>query len=209
MKLRTGEELTTHLDTEIGWRKIEIDTLTKLVRKQKEGPKRDTFLRAGVAMLYAHFEGFTKNAVSFYVKYVEGRRLPIGELSQSFCSLVCVRLIQRSDISQKDAYMEMVDIVRKGVTRKYRFASVVDIGNLDYDRFAKLMNSVGLDSNKYATMRLSTIDRLVELRNPVAHGRWEILDCDRFLAMCQDVLNIMNEVKNDIENAEQVELYKS
>ena len=40
--------------------------------------------RAGVALLYAHWEGFTKEACQAYLEFVVKRKLKYGEMSDAF-----------------------------------------------------------------------------------------------------------------------------
>ena len=55
MTARTPEELQDRLDDEFAWRRKELTDL-KLVIGTAEGSMQRTFLRAGAALLYAHWE---------------------------------------------------------------------------------------------------------------------------------------------------------
>ena len=61
MKLRSADQLLTLLDNEMAWRLKEMHELRSAVKAAK-GTNIDTHIRAGVAMLYAHWEGFVKAA---------------------------------------------------------------------------------------------------------------------------------------------------
>jgi len=41
-------------------------------------------MRIGVTFLYAHWEGFIKNAARYYVKFVHTRNLKYNELTDNF-----------------------------------------------------------------------------------------------------------------------------
>jgi hypothetical protein len=67
-KIRTLVELQEVLDTEMGWRIKEIsDFKFATKRSQATSP---TFTRAGVGLVYAHWEGFIKVASEAYLNFV-------------------------------------------------------------------------------------------------------------------------------------------
>ena len=79
MKIRSTEELINYLDDDLAWRRKEIIELRAVARSAKE-KKADVHVRAGIAMLYAHWEGFVKNASNAYVIFVSamGMKTPGG-----------------------------------------------------------------------------------------------------------------------------------
>ncbi len=69
MKLHTVSQLQTVLDGDFAWRLKEIADLKSAV---KGGALSDrTLIRAGVALLYAHWEGFVKLAATSYISFVD------------------------------------------------------------------------------------------------------------------------------------------
>ena len=57
-KIRTLTQLQDALDGEMGWRIKEISALK--IAAKVAGVDRTAFVRAGIAMVYAHWEGFKK-----------------------------------------------------------------------------------------------------------------------------------------------------
>jgi MAE_28990/MAE_18760-like HEPN len=59
-KLRTLSLLQDYLDGELAWRIKELADMKYSVKKAESDRKR-TVIRASLALLYAHWEGFIKN----------------------------------------------------------------------------------------------------------------------------------------------------
>src|SRR5216683_7302007 len=96
MKLRTIEQLSDALDQELAWRKKELSTIKVLVdEKNVAKSRRLVLIRAGVALLYAHWEGFVREAGSMYLDFVSYQRLKYEQLSANFLALA-VRGLLRS-----------------------------------------------------------------------------------------------------------------
>ena len=76
MSVRTLEQLYDFLSGELAWRTKELVTLKALVEQTSPSrERRRVLLRAGVALLYAHWEGFVKRAGSAYLEFVDLQRL--------------------------------------------------------------------------------------------------------------------------------------
>jgi len=71
---RTLEMLQNNLDQDFAWRIKELTTIKNRIPQKKED-LQDALIRAGITMLYAHWEGFIKNATEQYLNYVSLRRL--------------------------------------------------------------------------------------------------------------------------------------
>lgn len=67
IKIKTVEQLEELLVQDLAWRKKEMISLKILVEKDKVN--EPILLRAGIALLCAHFEGFIKRASNCYVGY--------------------------------------------------------------------------------------------------------------------------------------------
>jgi hypothetical protein len=68
------------IDTELDWRFLELAAIKTQIRNTPEhSTARRSLLRAGLAMLYAHYEGFVKAALSSYYESIEQSRSKINE----------------------------------------------------------------------------------------------------------------------------------
>jgi hypothetical protein len=173
MACRTILELSSELDGQLGWRKKEISTLTFAVQGSK-GIEQLVNARAATCLLYAHWEGFIKNAAEAYLGFVAVRRLSRGTLAGAFRALI---------------YKQELPVIRD--LRGLAFASglescvqgsggpdeLVESGvirtnsNLNYQVFSEILTTLGLSTDDYQ-MREHLINKsLVERRNTIAHGR--------------------------------------
>ena len=59
MNIRTQEDLGEFLDRELAWRKKEL-SLVKLSLDSSRTEQIPSSVRAGICMLYAHWEGFIR-----------------------------------------------------------------------------------------------------------------------------------------------------
>ncbi len=82
-KIRTLTQLRNFLDREFLWRLKEIADLKSSVRSSSS-LRCKTLTRAGVPLLYAHWEGFVKNSSLGYVNFVSSQRLRYEELASCF-----------------------------------------------------------------------------------------------------------------------------
>jgi MAE_28990/MAE_18760-like HEPN len=74
MAINTIDDLQDRLDSAISWRRVELSALKSAVEQAENrspgSPLSRALARSGVAMLYAHWEGFVKEACQAYVDYV-------------------------------------------------------------------------------------------------------------------------------------------
>ena len=70
-------QLTRSLDRQLSWRKKELTALKFWVENGEENV-RNTIIRASLCLLYAHWEGFIKEAATRYVCFVaqQGLKIP-------------------------------------------------------------------------------------------------------------------------------------
>src|SRR5687767_10946525 len=86
MSIRTATHLQDALDKDFAWRIQEIAALRSSLRSASGNQKR-VFLRAGVALLYAHWEGFIKTAGNAYLEFVSHQNVPFSQLQSCFTVL--------------------------------------------------------------------------------------------------------------------------
>lgn len=67
MSLKTVENLSDKLDYEISWRRVELTNL-KFNVENVNGATLGTNLRSSLVLLYAHWEGFVKKSLSYYLE---------------------------------------------------------------------------------------------------------------------------------------------
>lgn len=211
MKIRSTIELQDLLDTDRGWRIKEISHLKTLV-KTKNSDHQKTFLRAGVPLLYAHWEGFVKNAATGYAAFVTSRRLKLQELSHNFKAIAAKKVL--NDVSQSSKIGASISLIRflkdesLSVSKVKFEESIFTRSNLNSSVFLEIATTIGVQIDRYET-RFQFIDKeLLKRRNSIAHGNYLDLDSGAFCELSDEVIALLSWFKNDIENLVAIEAYK-
>lgn len=204
MKIRTAEQLLEHLDSDMAWRVKELHELRSAVQGAK-GKNVDAHVRAGVAMLYAHWEGFVKSASNAYVSYLAFRRDTMRELKPCFIALGMKLKMAAANESMTSAVAVstvsfLLDELDKPI--KLPASDVISTqSNLSSTVFKNIVGWIGIDPAQYST-RFALIDKtLLETRNGIAHGEYLVIDAVRFDTLVTEILEMLRWFKTDIENA--------
>lgn len=204
MKIRSADELLQHLDDDMAWRLKEMHELRSAVQTAK-GRNVDAHIRAGVAMLYAHWEGFVKGAANAYVNYLSYRADRMCDLKPCFVALGMKSKISSAQDSSKSAIaVSTISYLLDELDKPIRLpqGDVISAqSNLSSVVFVNIVGWIGIDPSQYAT-RFNLIDRtLLETRNGIAHGEYMVMDAARFGSLVEEILDILRWFKTDIENA--------
>jgi HEPN superfamily RiboL-PSP-like protein len=209
-KIRTLTQLQEALDAEMSWRIKEISDF-KLATKTQPATSR-TFIRAGVALVYAHWEGFIKAASERYLDYVDNKGHIYLELKTCFAVFgLKGKLTLLSGSRKAKRNIEALDFIFNEMKKPARMSmrSAIDTeSNLTSKVFANIAESIDISLSRYET-KFNLIDEsLVRRRNRVAHGEYLDLSAADFLVLADEILQMMRSYKTDIENAASLESYK-
>lgn len=206
-KIRTIDELQNVLDRELGWRIKEIADIRSATKMARVGSEM-TLRRAGIALLYAHWEGFIKASARAYVEYVAGQRLRHSELQHCFVAMsLRVQIGEVSSIKKAGPVISALGAILNRQDERANFGGRPSwgqrLGNLDSQVFMNVAHWVGLDVGRYSTKWHFIDNRLLARRNAIAHGRGGGLELDRegFDELVNGVLELLRWFKTDIENA--------
>src|SRR6266481_7606632 len=109
-KIRTLTNLQEALDAEMSWRIKEISDFRFATKAQTTSSR--TFLRAGVALVYAHWEGFIKVASEHYLNFVDNQGHIYRDLKTCFVVFgLKGRLASLSDSRKAKPNIETLDFV--------------------------------------------------------------------------------------------------
>ena len=100
MKIRTLTELQDAIDAEMGWRKRELSALRANINSARAFAK-DTALRCGITLLYAHWEGAIKNIAYFYLLYVASQKVTYDRLKPNFLAITLKNDIEQFSVTNK------------------------------------------------------------------------------------------------------------
>lgn len=201
--MRTQQELQDELDSDLAWRRVEAHALLSAVRAAS-GASEQAAIRAGIAMLYAHWEGYTKNALTRYLQFVSRRKLRLRELNEGLAGLAADNEIRRrgnlSDSRRRTAMVRLLaseSDVRASVPNR----EVNTQGNLNSDLCSELFECLGLDYSALDTKKGLIDYSLLRVRNDIAHGRWMSTDTQGYEELHSEVMMMLSAVRNAVINA--------
>jgi len=208
-KIRALDHFQDALDKEMSWR-LELKAFS--IASRSNSTDRRHFIRAGVALLYAHWEGFVKNSSESYLGFVSSRGLKYSELKSCFSVFGLKSKLQTlSDSRQSFANIDAFEFILSELdkTAKFQMGSAINTeSNLTSKVFDNIARSLDIDLASY-TSRFNLIDEsLVRRRNMIAHGEFVDIGGREFGELQDAVLQMMREYKADLENAASTESYK-
>ena len=208
MKIRTKEELHERLDEELAWRRKELTSLS-LDAQAADGPKRDALVRSGIALLYAHWEGFIRCAIEYYLNYVRSLRLTHDQLAPCLLGLAFQRKIgELAEASSISLHVDFAAFVREqAATRAALPESISMRSNLSSSVLRDVLAGVGVDFS-YFELKEQLIDqRLVKARNEIAHGQHLCPPVSEFVELQHTVDEMLVYVRDAVEDCAQASRY--
>jgi len=210
-RIHTQNQLQDFLDAEFGWRLKEISTLKTAVKSSGFISER-TLVRAGVALLYAHWEGFIKNAATGYVEYVNSQGLAYTELQACFVVLGFKKTLHEiKESRQTHLNVAAVDFMRDGLSKKSQMkidTAINTESNLSAAVFENILITVGFDPAAYEAKANLINESLLKRRNHIAHGEYIDVAKDDWSNLADEILVMLRQFKTDIENAMALNSFK-
>jgi len=211
MSIRTIEDLYDHLSSNMAWRKKELSILKGMIISSTSKSMEDALLRSGIALLYAHWEGFVKLSASTYLEYIGKRRLPYQQLSNNFIAIRLNQIIKRlSTVNKVSECMDIVEFFLNGLGERFSVPNKNVINtesNLSSKVFKEIICTLNFDYSPYATKETIIDEKLVSNRNEIAHGQYLFIDSDDYFRLESEILSLMVLFNNQIDNAAVQRLY--
>jgi hypothetical protein len=205
--IRTVEELDDALSEAIVWRKKELHAIKTLIELNKTVPDRSNCLiRSGVALLYAHWEGFIKEAGIAYLEFVRMQNLSYEELAPNFIALAMRgKLTKAAQAKKAMIHNEVVEFFLTKLSEKGNIPSNSDAintqSNLSSDVLENIIHTLGLDYAEYETQKEVIDEKLLTNRNQIAHGKYLVVDQKRFGEIHAEIIALMELFRNQVSNA--------
>lgn len=210
MIIRTLEQLSETLDSDLAWRKKELANLgTLLPGRRAHGTM---LLRAGVCLLYAHWEGFVRTASIGYVSYVAHSGLRYRDLSPNFLAMAL-----RQDITE--AGRSNLPTLHIGLTIKLMSElsdrarinwenSINTRSNLNSEALKEILAQLGIEAAPYLPKGALLDQRLLASRNQIAHGGQSEIDLGDYRELQGEVILLADTFNNDIQNAAATRMFR-
>jgi hypothetical protein len=210
-KIRTLAELQDCLDKNYSWRIKEIATL-KIVAHGNSTLTQATVIRAGVPLVYAHWEGFIKQSSQDYLKFVASQRLNYDQLTSCFVVFGVKKHLSTIVGARKSSInIEAVDFFRSRLADRadLSLSNAIDAkSNLNSETFENIALSIGVSAKSYDAYYNLIDESLLSRRNGIAHGEYLDLTAESFRSLSDDVIKLLRMYKTDIENLASTAAYK-
>ncbi|MBN1365885.1 MAG: hypothetical protein JW976_13840 [Syntrophaceae bacterium] len=206
MRITTEEQLTDKLCEEQAWRKKELANLRALLESKKDVYDKEKVLsRCGIAILYAHWEGFIRHAAESYLEFVSMQGLKHRELRNNFLSILIREKLKKGSDSLKSPILDEVTkffMTELDAQARVPYRFIIDTqSNLSSTVLREIMYILGLDYKPYETKGVIIDKKLLDRRNHIAHGSYLIVDIKEYFMLHDAVIEMINLFKNQIENA--------
>ena len=203
MKPRIEGDFCAALDDDFAWRHKEVIDITNEA-KRAAGSWRESLVRAGIALTYAHWEGFIKRAAQLYLDYIGLQRHHYRDLALSFWLVGLRRQIgdlYNGSHAQRKRALEDILACAGHQARIIGKGAIDTESNLSSTVFDKIARSCGVETLPYEPYYPLIDKALVERRNHVAHGDRLPIDITRFQELSAEVLGLMRRFNNDLQNS--------
>ncbi len=211
-KIRTLEDLNQRLTDDLIWRKKEISDLKALIENRSfTTSKHNALLRSGVAILYAHWEGYIRTAATSYLEFVARQQLTYGELAINFVAIAMkAKLNKANDTNKATVFTAVTNLILTQVhqTSSIPYKDIISTAsNLSSAILREITCLLGLDYSFYETKEVIINEQLLKRRNAIAHGDNLSLDRDEYQQLHDEILAMMENFRTQVENSACQKLY--
>ena len=211
MKIRSTSDIQAALNEDFIWRKQELTTALFRIQQTK-GKTHDFSIRSAILLLYAHWEGFIKNAASVYVEYVSFQGLPFESLANSFVAIGLKQKFSEFDATLKVTkhleFIEYLDICATQVPRFNPENVIKTASNLNSVILKEILVGIGISYSPFELKANLIDEQLLNYRNTIAHGERLSINQKGYEDLHKEVFNMLKQIKDEIENAVVLKTYK-
>jgi MAE_28990/MAE_18760-like HEPN len=214
MGIATPEHLETVITADLSWRKKELLQL-RLRAISAPDWALPMYVRSGVTMLYAHWEGFVKATGEALVGYVRDQQLRLGELAPGYVAIALRKELAMVRESRSGATFPEIAVARAFAMGMGEEASLKPRGaiatgsNLSWRQFSMIAARLEMDIREFALLENFIDLKLVGVRNTIAHGdRTAPMDRPEFLLLHAKVLGLLDRVSHQALRVAESERFK-
>jgi len=206
-KFVTAEQSMAAIQADSAWRKKEISALKQRVATS-EGEAQTILMRAGVLMLYAHWEGFVRFAAQAYVAHINERISRFNApLSDHYRQLLMWRCLKRKgDFPHAKSPTGFLDAMQEWETHPDVLLSddmINSEANLNSEVLRKILRIIDISFADFESKKNLIDEKLLGRRNPIAHGERRTLTIDEYSEADREVRDLLDIFQRKIEDCVQ------
>lgn len=208
---RTLDILLDNISEEWIWRIKELDDFKTALEKSKDESTTSSLIRAGITILYAHWEGFVKKSSYHYYNFVTTKGFKLNELSNSFIAISMRKeLNDLSDSRKVTRQSKAIAILFHEFEKRAIFPDELPLktSNLNFDVFEEYCTMIGIETLPFETKRQFINQRLVGNRNNIAHGKYLLIDEADYKEIFELTIWLMKSFKDSLENCAALSNFK-
>ncbi len=200
----TKEALSTIFDSDLVWRRKELSDLKQAIRSADEYG-RPVLLRALIAMIYAHWEGYAKECATRYFQYLTLRKKPYSDYKRQFyvnSFLIRLEALYQSKLSIRER-CSLINSILDGASGRFSYIheKLIDTrSNLGTDVMRDICEICDVDSSHFESKRFFLDVLILKRRNAIAHGHQEFIHNDEVDGIVSEILALMAHFSTLLEN---------
>jgi hypothetical protein len=203
MKPFDPDSFTLVVTEDFTWRVKELSDLKQVIRLS--GPSYAPVARkAGLALVYAHWEGYVVFVAGAYLTYIARRKRTLSTLMPSLHAVCLTGHIQewqrqRDTIGLRLKMIETFRSMQEQQFKKVPSGSINAGGNLNFERFSDICRVMMIDAATIIADQEYLDSEIVGVRNRIAHGGSIVVSDERLTKASDFVLSSMRSFRTDIE----------
>jgi hypothetical protein len=206
MARSTPEAFCDWLDEQHSWRISEIRNYFLVASKYNSTSSRSNpVTRAGIPLLYAHWEGFVKEVALEYLKFLSRMRLTNSTLNDSLLAISLRKTAGlRANALDFDDLLRIISFFRDMPNESCQLKgedSINTRSNLRWSVFREILLVMGMDPMVYHGKEVVIDARIVDVRNSIAHGEYVFIDFDSYQTVHNLVIELLSLFRSQVENA--------
>jgi hypothetical protein len=203
-QLRTPDEFSDAITSDLTRRIREISDLRTAIRRM-DAALKPSVLRAGVPLIYAHWEGHVIVVARAYVEFLAIRRPEYAAIKPSFRLnefFGDFKNLGQSELNYRHKIDLIMRIAASGTAqfRRVNHEVISSRSNLNSGVLKDLCEYLSIDPNNFKD-DFDFIDKiLLHRRNNIAHGQFIDIDETTLSEMSDRAIKIMRMFNNAVEN---------
>lgn len=155
-------------------------------------------------MLYAHWEGFIKNAAELYLVFVACKKLTLKQLSNNMIAVsLKFKLKDFEETNKNTIHTQLIDFLLSDLNVRAQIPTeniIKTQSNLNSGILKEILSIVGVNYTPYELKEKYIDSQLLRIRNSVAHGQAPDINEHEFYELYTEITTLMTSIKNEIMN---------